>query len=72
MDSAENTAFINFQASQRYFFDSAAQCFDTCVKGFDDKNLTTDEKSCVNSCFSKQMVVYGSLMNNISKWVEEK
>ena len=70
MDSAENQKFINFQASARYFFDTASQCFDHCVTKFDTKDLDVNEKNCVNNCFTKQMVVYGSLVNNLSqsKW----
>ena len=67
MESAESTKFINFQTSQRYFFDAAGQCFDHCIANFDDKNLNVNEKNCVNACFVKQMVVYSSLMNNLSK-----
>ncbi len=31
----ESNNFIDFQASAKYFFDTAGQCFDHCVKTFD-------------------------------------
>jgi hypothetical protein len=31
----ESNNFIDFQASAKYFFDTAGQCFDHCVKNFD-------------------------------------
>lgn len=58
--------FIDFQSQAKYFFDISAQCFDLCIKNFNDKDLTAPEKQCVNSCFTKQMVVYGSLVNNLA------
>lgn len=67
MESADNTKFIDFQASSKYFFDTAGQCFDHCVKQFDSKDLNASEKNCVNACFTKQMVVYGSLVSNLSQ-----
>ena len=67
MEGQDNNKFIDFQASTKYFFDTAAQCFTHCVKDFNDKELSTNEKTCVNSCFSKQMVVYGSMVNNLSQ-----
>ena len=63
----ESNNFIDFQASAKYFFDTAGQCFDHCVKNFDSKDLNASEKICVNTCFTKQMVVYGSLVNNLSQ-----
>ena len=65
MDSAQSQKFIDFQASTRFFFDTSAACFDHCVKSFKSKELDMNEKECVNTCFTKQMVVYGSLVNNI-------
>ena len=65
MDSAANQRFVDFQASTRFFFDASSQCFDHCVKSFKQKELDMNEKECVNSCFTKQMVVYGSLVNDI-------
>jgi len=64
MEGQDNAKFIDFQASTKYFFDSAAQCFTHCVKDFNDKELNASERTCVNECFTKQMVVYGSLVNN--------
>ena len=52
---------VQFKTNQHYFFDSAAQCFDACVKEFNSKDLSAKEKTCVKSCFSKQQVVIGSL-----------
>ena len=46
--------------------DTAAQCFDLCIKNFNAKDLTEDEKECTNGCFTKQMLVYGSLVQNLS------
>ena len=46
----------------RYFYDSAGHCFDHCVKTFDAKELSANEKGCVNICFSKQTVIYGNLL----------
>lgn len=59
--------FIDFQASTKYFFDTAQQCFDHCVSDFSAKSLTTGEKECTKACFTKQMTIYGSLIQNISK-----
>ena len=67
MEQAGDSAkLIDFQASTKYFFDTASQCFTHCVKDFNDKELSANEKNCVNQCFTKQMVVYGSLVNNLS------
>ena len=65
MDSAANNRFIDFQASTRFFFDTSAQCFDHCVTSFQAKELDMNEKECVNNCFTKQMVVYGSLVQSL-------
>jgi hypothetical protein len=59
--SADNKQFIDFQSSTKYFFDTSATCFDHCIKGFENKELSLTEKNCVNQCFTKQMVVFGSL-----------
>lgn len=66
MESADNSKFIDYQASAKYFFDTASQCFEHCVKGFESKELDAKERNCVNTCFTKQMVVYGSLQNNLA------
>ena len=65
MDTTSNQKFLDFQASTRFFFDTSAQCFDHCVKSFQAKELDMNEKECVNSCFTKQMVVYGQLVQAI-------
>ena len=65
MESAPNSKFVDFQASTRYFFDTSAQCFDHCVKSFNSKELDMNEKECVNNCFTKQMVVYSSLVQSL-------
>jgi len=59
--------FLDFQASSKFFFDSASQCFDHCIKSFDAKELSAPEKNCVNQCFTKQMVVYGNFVNDLSQ-----
>ena len=59
--------FIDFQASTKYFFDTAQQCFDHCVIDFQSKNLSAQEKECTKACFTKQMTIFGSLVQNISK-----
>jgi hypothetical protein len=58
--------FLDFQASTKYFFDTAQQCFDHCITDFQSKNLSTQEKECTKSCFTKQMTIFGSLVQNIS------
>ena len=67
MDTSANQKFVDFQASTRFFFDTSAQCFDHCVKSFNSKELDMNEKECVNSCFTKQMVVYGSLVQSLEQ-----
>ena len=67
MDATANTRFVDFQASTRFFFDTSAQCFDHCVKNFDAKELDMNEKECVNSCFTKQMVVYSQLVQSMDQ-----
>lgn len=62
----QSSSFLDFQSNAKYFFDTSANCFDLCVKDFKEKDLTDMEKKCVNACFTKQMVVFGSLVNNIS------
>jgi hypothetical protein len=62
MDVSTNAKLLDFQANTKYFFDSAGHCFDHCVKSFDSKELSANEKSCVNACFSKQMIIYGNLL----------
>jgi len=64
---ANTSNFIDFQASTKYFFDTAQQCFDHCVTDFQAKSLTPAEKECTKACFTKQMTIYGSLISNISK-----
>jgi Tim10/DDP family zinc finger len=59
--------FIDFQASTKYFFDTAQQCFEHCVTDFTSKSMSAAEKECTKACFSKQMTIYGSLVANISK-----
>lgn len=58
--------FIDFQASTKYFFDTAQQCFDHCINDFSSKSMSAQEKECTKACFTKQMTIYGSLINNIS------
>lgn len=48
-----NNNFLDFQSSAKYFFDVSSQCFDLCVKNFNEKDLTEGEKTCVNTCFTK-------------------
>jgi hypothetical protein len=63
-----NTAtFLDFQASTKYFFDTAQQCFEHCVGDFQSKTLSAQEKECTKACFTKQMTIFGSLVQNISK-----
>ena len=62
MDITNNASFLDFQSNTKYFFDSAGHCFDHCIKNFDDKELSSNEKSCVNTCFSKQMIIYANLV----------
>lgn len=66
MDSGKNMHFLDFQASTKYFFDTAQQCFDHCVTDFQSKQLNAQEKDCTKACFTKQMAVFGSLVNNIT------
>ncbi len=61
----DQTNFLDFQSQAKYFFDTSSQCFGLCVKNFSEKDLSETEKACVNACFTKQMVVYGSLVQNI-------
>ena len=67
MDSGANQRFVDFQASTRFFFDTSSACFDHCVKTFNQKELDMNEKECVNSCFTKQMVVYGSMVQSLEQ-----
>ena len=67
MDSAAQARFTDFQAKTRFFFDTSEQCFDHCVKSFSSKELDMTEKECVNNCFTKQMVVFGSLCQMIEQ-----
>ena len=36
----DQSNFIDFQSSAKYFFDTSAQCFDLCIKNFNEKDLT--------------------------------
>ena len=65
-DTTQAQAKTDFTGGTRYFMDTAAQCFDLCIKNFNAKDLTEDEKECTNGCFTKQMLVYGSLVQNLS------
>jgi hypothetical protein len=56
----------DFQAMTGYFMNASASCFDSCVKDFSMKELSAPERSCVNACYKKQMIVIGSLQNNLS------
>jgi hypothetical protein len=64
--SSTDNKFLDFQTSAKYFFDTSAQCFDLCIRDFNSKDMSDSERSCVNACFTKQMVVYGSLVNNVT------
>jgi hypothetical protein len=57
----------DFSTTTRYFLETASQCFDTCIKDFKEKDLSEVEQKCVNGCFTKQMIVYGSLVQNLSQ-----
>ena len=59
--------FIDFQSQTKYFFDTAQQCFDHCVSDFGSKNMSAAEKECTKGCFTKQMTIFGSLVQNIQK-----
>lgn len=59
--------FIDFQASTKYFFDTAQTCFEHCVTDFSSKSMSASEKECTKACFTKQMTIYGSLVANIAK-----
>ena len=51
---APNTGnFIDFQASTKYFFDTAQSCFDHCVTDFASKSMSASEKECTKACFTK-------------------
>ncbi len=68
-------SLIDFQATTKYFFEAAGQCFDLCQKDFTSKTLTPQEKQCNQSCFAKQLRVYSSLSTSISEtawWVDCK
>lgn len=58
---------IDFQASTKYFFDTASQCFDHCVGDFQAKSLSAQEKECTKACFTKQMTIFGSLVGNMQR-----
>ena len=63
---------LDFQAMTGYFMDASASCFESCVKDFSMKELSAPERSCVNACYKKQMIVIGSLQSNLSsqtKWI---
>lgn len=60
-------SLIDFQSQTKYFFDTAQQCFDHCVADFTSKNMSAQEKECTKACFTKQMTIFGSLVENISK-----
>ena len=38
-----------------------------CVGDFSSKSLSAQEKECTKTCFAKQMTIFGSLVQNISK-----
>lgn len=61
-----NNKFVDFQSSAKFFFDSSSHCFDQCIKGFESKEMTPAERACTNECFTKQMVVYGSLVSTLT------
>ena len=63
---ANTGTFLDFQASTKYFFDTAQQCFEHCVGDFSSKSLSAQEKECTKTCFAKQMTIFGSLVQNIS------
>jgi hypothetical protein len=69
MDKKQANAgtFIDFQSQTKYFFDTAQQCFDHCVSDFSSKNMSAQEKECTKGCFTKQMTIFGSLVQNIQK-----
>lgn len=64
--SQHNNKFIDFQSNAKFFFDTSSHCFDQCIKGFESKEMTPTERACTNECFTKQMVVYGSLVSTIA------
>jgi hypothetical protein len=66
-NAKDSGSFIDFQSQTKYFFDTAQQCFDHCVGDFSSKNMSVQEKECTKACFTKQMTIFGSLVENISK-----
>jgi hypothetical protein len=64
---ANSGTVIDFQSQTKYFFDTAQQCFDHCVGDFSSKNMSVQEKECTKACFTKQMTIFGSLVQNITK-----
>ena len=61
---ASTSNFIDFRASTKYFFDTAQQCFDHCIVDFQSKSMSAQEKECTKACFTKQMIIYGSLIKS--------
>jgi hypothetical protein len=37
------------------------------VSDFSSKNMSAQEKECTKGCFTKQMTIFGSLVQNIQK-----
>lgn len=57
---------VDFQTSTKYFFDTAQQCFDHCIKDFSSKDMNPQEKECTQGCITKQLVVFSSLVQNLN------
>jgi len=63
MDKARSTNDVFDQFNLRWFNDAAAKCAEHCVTTYESKELNAVERSCVNTCFSKQMVIMGGVQS---------
>ena len=63
MDKAYSPSEVYEQFNVKWFNDAAAQCAEHCIKTYESKELNAPERTCVNTCFKKQMVIMGGVQS---------
>lgn len=58
--------FVDFQATSKYFFETAQYCYNECVRDFKTKDLTIAERDCAKGCVGKQLIIYREMTKKFS------
>ena len=63
MDRAYTTQDVYEQFKVRWFNQAAQQCAELCVSNYEAKELDAKERTCVKTCFKKQMVINAGIQS---------